>query len=500
MFIDSRELDENSRLLADVCIIGAGAAGISIAREFIATGRSVILLESGGLEFDQDIQALYSGDNTGLPSFDIDVNRLRYFGGTTNHWAGHSRPLDPIDFEEKKWMPHSGWPIAREDLEDYYRRAHPVLELGRFDYENLGTLTQAAGLEALKLDNHRLKTAVYGQSPPTRFGTAYRDELAQATNIKVCLFANVLELITDESASHVDYLKVASFNGPQFQVRAAQVILATGGMENARLLLLSKKFSPEGLGNNNDLVGRFFMDHVLLRPGLDVSLTHPGINLRLYHGLHDVDGGRRFAIVAASEKLLREEQISNFRIHLYPTGPHYKTPVGGVFSELDGFTGENPLEKSRNNSIAMHMVLEPVPNPDSRITLSERKLDTFGQPKLEVKWLVEEADLKHAYRAMELIAMEFGRMGLGRGYSQLFKDRALWPGHMEAGKHHCGTTRMSGNLKTGVVDANCKVFGIDNLYIAGSSVFPTIGYANPTITIVALALRLSDHIKLRLSE
>lgn len=147
----------------------------------------------------------------------------------------------------------------------------------------------------------------------------------------------------------------------------------------------------------------------------------------------------------------------------------------------------------------MHMVLEPVPNPDSRITLSETKLDFFGQQKLEVKWLVEDADLSHAYRAMSLIAMEFGRMGLGRGYSQLFKDSSHWPKHMEAGKHHCGTTRMSNSPKTGVVDANSKVFGIDNLYIAGSSVFPTIGYANPTITIVALSLRLSDHLKEQLA-
>ena len=165
------------------------------------------------------------------------------------------------------------------------------------------------------------------------------------------------------------------------------------------------------------------MDHVLLRPGLDVSFTHPGLDLRLYHALHDVNGAKKFAIVAATEQLLRKEQLTNFRIHLYPTGPHYKTPIGGVFSNIDGFAGKNPLEKSRNNSIAMHMVLEPVPNPDSRITLSKTRLDIFEQPKLEVKWLVEDADLTHAYRAMELIAMEFGRMGLGRGYSQLVQGQ-----------------------------------------------------------------------------
>ena len=499
MFIDSRELPQDSMLQADVCIIGAGAAGISIAREFIGTNKQVILLESGGLEYDQKIQSLYSGINTGLPSFDIDVNRLRYFGGTTNHWAGHSRPLDPIDFEKKQWMPNSGWPITRQDLEPFYKRAQPILELGGYDYENLGPLTQASGLEALSLDDKRLKTAVYGQSPPTRFGSKYRDELEKADNIAVYLYANVLEITANESAQHIEQLKIVSIGGHHFKARATQIILATGGMENARLLLLSKHNTPNGLGNDNDLVGRFFMDHVLLRPGLDVSFTHPGLDLRLYHALHKVDGGKRFAIVAATEAVLREEQLSNFRMHLYPTNPHYQTPIGGIFSDVDNFDGPNPLEKARNNSIAMHMVLEPVPNPDSRITLSQTQLDMFEQPNLEVKWLVEEADLNHAYRAMELIAIEFGRMGLGRGYSQLFKDKTEWPKHMEAGKHHCGTTRMSNDPKTGVIDAKCRVFGIDNLYIAGSSVFPTIGYANPTITIVALALRLSDHIKEQLT-
>jgi choline dehydrogenase-like flavoprotein len=241
------------------------------------------------------------------------------------------------------------------------------------------------------------------------------------------------------------------------------------------------------------------MDHLLLRPGLDISLTHPGIDLRLYHALHNVEGGRKFAIVAATESLLRKEQLTNFRAHLYPITPRYRRPIGGIFSDVDGFSNANPLEKSRDNSIAIHMVLEPVPNPESRITLSRTSFDMFEQPKLEVRWLVEDADLEHAYRAMVLIAIEFGRMGLGRGYSQLFKDKTRWPGHMEAGKHHCGTTRMSNDPRTGVIDENCKVFGMDNLYIAGSSVFPTIGYANPTFTIVALALRLSDHIKRQLT-
>jgi len=499
MFIDSRELSKNQLLQTDVCIIGAGAAGISIANEFIGTNTNVLLLESGGLDYDNNIHELYFGKNIGRKTFDLHINRLRYFGGTTNHWAGHSRPLDPIDFEHKAWIPYSGWPISRDDLNDYYLRAQSNLDLGEYHYENLDILLDQTGLEALALDNKRLKTALYSQSPPTRFGQKYRQPLKQANNIDVCFYANVLELISNESVTSVSQLDVASFGGERFRVKAKHIVLATGGMENARLLLLSKQNNQQGLGNDDGLVGRFFMDHILLRPGLDVSFTHPGIYLRLYHALHDVAGGKKFAVVAATEQILRKEKLANFRIHLYPTIPDYQTPVGSVFSYIDGFFGENPLTKKHNNSISMHLILEPFPNPDSRITLSETDYDIFDQPKLELNWQIEKANKMHAYRAMELIALEFGRLGLGRGYSKLFKNKAQWPEHIEAGKHHCGTTRMAAHPKNGVVNKNCKVFGLDNLYIAGSSVFPTIGYANPTLTIVALALRLSDHIKSQLS-
>ncbi len=498
MFVDSRDLTAHTILESDVCIIGAGAAGIALAREFIGTSTQVIVLESGGFGYDQRTQSLYYGENTGLPSFPVHLNRVRYFGGTTNHWAGHCRPLDPIDFEKKDWMPHSGWPITKAALDPYYVKAQPILELGEYQYENLQLFEDKTGLAGLNLDAKRLKTAVYNQSPPTRFGQVYRDELDKAPNIKVCLYANALELVANESASRVDAVRVACIDGPRFAVQSKYIVLAAGGMESARILLLSRHPSPRGLGNDNDLVGRYFMDHVLLRPGVDISFTKIGINLELYHSLHSVAGGNMFAVLAAPEELLRREQLANFRIHLVPSGPKYDRPMGGVFADVDGHEGENPIVKTRDNSIAMHMVLEPHPNAESRVYLSTTR-DLFNQEKLNVKWLLTTAELSNAYRTLELVALEFGRMGLGRGYGAIFKDKTKWPGNLEAGKHHSGTTRMTDSPKTGVVDPNCRVFDVDNLYIAGGSIFPTIGYANPMPTIVALALRLADHIKGRIS-
>ncbi|MFC1665951.1 GMC oxidoreductase [Pseudomonadota bacterium] len=498
MFIDAKDLPSEHLIECDLCIIGAGAAGITMAREFIGTGIRVVLLESGGFRMDEKTQSLYRGKNVGIPSFNLDVNRLRYFGGTTNHWAGHCRPLAPIDFEKKAWVPHSGWPITRKDLDPYYIKAQPILGLGEYKYEDLDYFTTQTGLPTLQLDENRLKTAVYNQSPPTRFGKVYRKEIKRAQNIEAYLNANVLELETNGNATEITGLKAACINGPEFSVKAKQYVLATGGMENARLLLLSNRANPKGLGNDKDLVGRFFMDHVLLRPGLDVSYSQLGLNLELYNRKHRAAGGRMFTVLAATEKLLRREKINNFRIHLVASGAMYKLPFGGVFSDIDGFQDANPPVKARNNSIAFHLVLEPVPNPDSRITLSNDR-DLFKQRKIDVNWQLSDADLNNAYRALELAALEFGRLGLGRGYGEIFKNKKVWPGNLEAGRHHCGTTRMTDSDNSGVVDKQCKLFNTENLYIAGSSVFPTIGYANPTITIVALALRLSEHLKGKLS-
>jgi len=515
MFFDARQLEQGHIIDADVCVIGAGAAGITIAREFIDSSTRVALLESGGLSFDEKTQSLYEGENVGLPSFDVNVNRLRYFGGTTNHWAGHCRPLDTIDFEQRNWIPHSGWPISRHDLDPYYLRAQPIVGLGPYEYEDLDFWQKEIALPNLKFDDKRLNTVVYNQSPPTRFGPTYRKELEQANNITVYLNANVLEIQTDDEAAHVTGVKLSCIDGPVFSAAAKIFILATGGMENARILLLSDRVQSLGLGNENGLVGRYFMDHILLRPGIEVSLSDPNLNHSLYSALHRVHRSQMFAILASPEALLREEKLNNFRIHLVRRKPAYPAPVGRIMSRIDKVDGtvdandtgrakqkhtldEHELRKAGRDAISLHMVLEPTPDPDSRITLSDRT-DLFGQRKLDVNWRIAHKDLSIAYRAMELAALEFGRLGLGRAYGAIFADAARWPGNLEAGRHHCGTTRMTGDPKTGVVDSNCKLNSVSNLYIAGSSVFPTIGYANPTLSIVALALRLADHTKAQLA-
>ncbi|MDH3640082.1 MAG: GMC family oxidoreductase, partial [Gammaproteobacteria bacterium] len=182
------------------------------------------------------------------------------------------------------------------------------------------------------------------------------------------------------------------------------------------------------------------------------------------------------------------------RFHLYELGPRYESPIGGVFSELDGAPEVAPLVTKPDTHIQVHMAMEPIPNPDAFVRLSDKR-DLFGQRRLEVKWQVTDAELANAHRAVELCALEFGRMGYGRAYAPILAKPDEWPATFTSGKHHCGTTRMSDSPQTGVVDRNCKVFDVDNLYVTGSSVFPNIGHTNPTLNLVALALRLADHLK-----
>ncbi len=501
MLVDANLVEDRQQAETDICIIGAGAAGITLARELNGHRLRVAVLESGGLAYDQPTQSLYHGKNIGLPSFDVHVNRLRYFGGTTNHWTGHCRPLDPIDFEQKDWIPNSGWPLTRQQLNPFYQRAQPIVGLGPDTYEDIDYWIDKLGFPALSLDASRLQSTVYNQSPPTRFGPAYQSELSDSENVSVYLNANVLELQTN-ATDEVQQVKVGYIDGPRFSLAAKVFIMATGGMENARLLMLSERASSSGLGINSSMVGRFFMDHILLRPGADISLSRPDIDFRLYQQLHQMSEGRMFCVLTASEALLRKEQLGNFRIHLVRSAPRFDNPIGKITSKLSNPVlpeGDKTTAAQKTiDSISLHIVVEPAPNPDSRLILSE-ETDLFGQAQLAVDWQLDERDLRTTRRALDLAALEFGRLNIGRAFGALYYNRQQWPKNLEAGRHHCGTTRMSKSAENGVVDENCKAHGLNNLYIAGSSVFPTIGYANPTLTIVALALRLGDHLKQRFS-
>jgi choline dehydrogenase-like flavoprotein len=501
MLIDARTVPEGKTIETDVCIVGAGAAGITLAREFRGQPFRVCLLESGDLEFDEETQSLYGGETTGMPFTPLMASRLRYFGGATNHWGGWCQPLDEIDFEVRDWIPHSGWPFSKSHLVPFYERAQAILQIGPFAY---GTEAWETGSSRqLPFIGGRVITKMVQFSPPTRFGQVYRSAIAHAHNIGTYLNANAIEIETTKDARNITRLRVACLQGNKFWVSANVFILATGGIENARLLLLSNRIQRLGLGNQNDLVGRFFMDHAGLTSGT-ILLSDPNISPGLY--VHRVRGFHRsseppveqsvMGELMLSPEVMRTEKLANFSAVLESTSKLEAAKGDGFLSVLYNVI-KNVNRRAFKPPLHLRNMIEPIPNPDSRVSLTAER-DRLGQNRVRLDWRLSPRDKRTIRRSQEIIGMELGRAGLGRIMVMLDGDDASWPDSLEPGlAHHMGTTRMHVDPKKGVVDQNCQVHGIANLFVAGSSVFPTYGYSPPTLTIVALALRLADHVKKR---
>jgi choline dehydrogenase-like flavoprotein len=261
MFHDARKLTDGQVVTADLCIVGGGPAGITIAKELADSSLDVCLLESGGPEEDEEIQTLAQGESTGRDYYPLDETRFRVLGGASGRWAGWCRPLEPIDLEPRPWVPNSGWPIAWSDLEPFLRRATRLCQLEHEDFDPSHWDTDIPRLYGPEFVGDGVVPSVRQGSPPTKFGVAYRDELKRAGNLAIYLYATAVELESDPTAQQVTGVRVACLNGPRFRVEARAYVLAAGAMETARLLLASRAVRPAGLGNDRDLVGRYFMEH-----------------------------------------------------------------------------------------------------------------------------------------------------------------------------------------------------------------------------------------------
>jgi len=519
MLEDIRRVQTN-RIDADLCIVGAGAAGITIARAFIGSGVRVCLLESGNFEPDKVTQSLYEGEDTGYRQFyDVGNSRLRFFGGTTNHWVGHCAPLSEIDFETRSWLPHSGWPIRKDALDPYYPQAKTVCELGT-DGFNLASFPRK-GLELIPFDTTKIVPRVWHLSTPTRFGNKYRNELVNAANIDVYLNANVTEFQVNNDVSRVTRATLKTLDGQKAYVVARFFILACGGIENARILLISNSTAPKGLGNNHDLVGRFYIDHLRCEEAAFVAANDNRLLDTMVGGFKK--NGFLFEPVLCPSRATQEREqtlnwLAEFKTayakddwalamhHLKNSFQSGRWPsdfshdVWTVISNLDSVS-KDIYQRLTARPLTIVARCEVAPDPESRITLMAER-DALGQQKVRRHFRVTLRE-KHTLRnAMRLVGEELGRMGIGRVKlaDWLLADNDVWPSpHKQyGGVHHIGTTRMAADPKYGVVNSDCRVHGIENLYIGGSSVFPTAGYAHPTLSIVAMALRLADHIKGRL--
>jgi choline dehydrogenase-like flavoprotein len=534
---DLRALAHDSTINADVCIIGAGAAGITIAKELNGSAVSVCLIEGGGLQYGfSDSQALYQGDTVGVP-VSLLGGRLRFFGGSTNHWGGRCAPLDDIDFRRREWIPHSGWPIDRTDLDGFYTRAARVAGFSSDWLSDADTLSYLK-IALPSINNEWLKpflwhyTPAMKDTPVWKWANAYGDDLRQSSNTRMLLHANFTAFSTGEDRRRVRGVTVTSLTGVSATISAKTYVVCCGGIENARLLLLGAEQNSGGFGNNHELVGRYFMQHSRGPAGLVVSAERMSRTQEQFNILRGADGLEIEIGLTMTPELQEKERLLNCSAVLQYQGDsesgvtaaqdiwrallagHWAPDMGEKVARIAGDFGafEQGLQHrlSAGHSLTLEgaagvpsrsaivlLDLEQVPDPESRISLADER-DALGMRKVKADWRRNELERRTAARFISYIASEFARIGIGRCRVEpwLGNDRIPMTEALNETYHYIGTTRMSDDPRAGVVDQNCAVHGMDNLYVAGSSVFPTAGHANPTLTIIALALRLADHLKL----
>jgi choline dehydrogenase-like flavoprotein len=547
--LDLRSLPAGTELVTDVCVIGAGPAGLTLAAELAHGPVRVLVTESGGLEPEPEASALNEVENVGVARVARqELVRTRALGGTSHIWSGRCAALDQLDLQQRSWVPHSGWPLSGEDLAPYLERARSYLGLGPNVYDE--EFFDLRGQPRPGPPIHHSLTPRFWQFArsrakpwlPTRFD---RDVLpAGADNVRILLHATATHIETNPDGTAVQSAGASCVGGPRVRITAQAFVLCAGGIENARLLLASDRVIPGGVGNTHDLVGRYLMDH----PGMVIASIPPALarSVRDRFGRYWLDGpeGRHSYLhgVALSPEIQREEKLLNCAAFLdeYPAADdpwhagqrllarlrgkeptedhvelasfwrrdydladeippsatrdvrailrHGPSVVGGAYRMAR--QRRPPLFRARR--VDVYCLTEQLPDPSSRVTLSDRR-DALGIPIPRIDWRIADVELRSVRRLEELLGDALIRLGHARPVA------ASWPANerdaMVDRAHPMGTTRMADDPHEGVVDRDGRVHGVDGLYVAGSSVFPTSGHVNPTLTIVALAIRLADHLK-----
>jgi len=495
MLIDGRTLPQGTTLEADVCIAGAGAAGMTIALDLRGAGLSVLLLESGGHERDAATQALSEGRMTGIDTWNMRQMRIRALGGTTGHWNGWCRPLMPQDFEAHAHVANSGWPLKYSELVPWYRRACQTVEIGEFDWHGQRRAART-GTRLLPLSS-AIDQRYYQFSPPTRFAAVYGPLLERAEDVRGVTYANVADLRLDQARGRVESVTCKTLEGTTFHVHAGRYVLALGGIENARVLLASRSQQREGVANGHDVVGRYFMEHPHYYGSIGV-VHGAALDLTFYRR-RDSDFTRAdgtpvqmLGAFGLSAAVARRERLLNFSATVLFTP---RAASARADSEVVPYaTAEALVTRGVGGYQSAQLTIRAEQSPlrDSRITLGD-EVDALGMPRVALDWRIAPEDDEQMRRAMVVLARELGAAGLARLWVPGDARRFVW--RQDPGGHHMGATRMGRDPAVSVVDADCCTHEVRNLYLTGGSVFPTGGDSNPTLTVVALAHRLADTLR-----
>lgn len=552
MIIDAKNIESQANLTTDVCIVGSGAAGITLALELAQRNIDATVLTGGRERETSDERDLYRGvAEAAYPHEPLEENRRRVFGGTTVAWGGRCVPLEPIDFSSRSWIPNSGWAIPYTEVLPYFDRAMELCEAGSFAFNAAAVFGSDHAAMINDFDDEYITTSNLERwSPPTNFAKRYKAELRRAPRLRVVIGGHAVHAQLTADGNSVQHIVASAGSGHKFFVTARSYVLAAGGLENPRLLLNSNDVHTSGIGNAAGLVGRFYMSHLT---GVVEKITMAEHRPMLRSSFEKDETGvycrRRFALTPLAQAThrvgnaiatLHRPPISN-AIHRDPLfsaaflAKHYRDVArhgrpGAVLAALRtssdvqrehwkviaGTRADSVgsiarifhnryLAKRRLPSVlagpsaAEHHILyqtEHAPSRDSRVVLATER-DALGMRRITVRPALSEVDSETVVELHRLLAERFDKTGFGR---MEFDEQRLrshindYSQHFNSQAHHLGTTRMSTGVSNGVVDMNCEVHNVRGLFVIGGSVFPTGGHANPTLTIVALTVRLASYL------
>ncbi len=523
--MDLQTLPAGRPLTTNICIIGSGPAGITIATELAQGRQKVLVVESGGSRHESAFAAgLNQFENVGAArEMNTRKVRNRVLGGSSLTWSGRCTPLDPIDYDQRSWVPNSGWPLSEQDIEPYLNRAAAYLGLVPSEYDK-GLLKELGLPDRFDSEHEPELRSIFWQFSRisrinddfVRFGPRFRK--LQSDRVSVVTQATVTQIRVDEGGRRVHTVKVMAPDGAVHQVRCDTVVLCAGAIENARILLLSNRQERNGLGNRNDLVGRFLMDHP--RATLGTFPFAARAEIQQEFGLFRHASGAVFQRgLSLSPQVQRERHLLNGAAW---TTQHVSTDdawralrslgrnnggdraalgrivlkhadqiLKGVWTKI---MRQGPLPR-RMGELDLDAMVEQVPDAASRVMLSDR-VDALGLPLARIDWRIGELERRTVVHLGHAVNEALVRAGKAPAVlvdwvrTQRLEDAVFFDP-----AHPIGTTRMSDNPHTGVVNREGCVHGLDNLYVAGSSIFPTAGHANPTLMIVALALRTADRLR-----
>ena len=526
MIIDARSLPDNEVIETTVCIAGGGAAGLTLAHHLISKNISVCVVESGNGAFDTATQDLANGENIGLP-YDAGSTSFRFLGGNTNAWGGLVRPISEHCFNSRNWVGSTGWPFARQHLDPYYEQANAFLGVtkAQLDPDNRLQHIGASKDKLFLVDGDHIETRMTPLTRRSIFKDFTKSELLGTPGFKLLLNANLVSIETSQTQKMVKKFKIKTLCGKTLGCKAKIFVLAMGGIENPRILLLSDKHQSKGLGNTYDLVGRYFMEH----PRVTSGRFHPydrHMKTDFYDPSYCFNQAPSIASLSVTANVQRKERLLDHKLYIIPVyrgqdstgyeeltwqkrkmqatrrpcleGIHLKQMARDLPSIALAGIGHIFKPRVLFKHFSILHVVEPAPNPNSRVTLGKGR-DKLGCPRICVDWQLGSHEKHTIIRSQEILSDAVQEKGLAK----IDIDKSAFGPESTPVKwagHHMGTTRMDPDPRRGVVNVNCQLHGTQNLYVASSSVFPTVGDDVPTLTIVALAIRLADHIAAKLSQ